>query len=309
MAEERLIDDDRDKDKDRKYRFRINEDGEEELEIAEEPEDEQQDAEGGLDIPEFEEDDEEAVDKTPEQLAAERERAERERAAREGNALALLQKAKAAMAEGKQSYALTLLDSAVKECGDIGEAYSLRMEILSEGYTSAARAEDCVDALDGYSEHVPADERGEISKKFAPVVRAALEEQEKKNALLKAENDEKKKERRLFFASGYKRALTRFSIALIPLILFVTLGIGFGSVMYADEGGVYYVLAIAFFVAAGISLVVSVFFARLLAAAARKVRVNESDSSTALGRQYLEGKRKEEVLRQLYDGIYQAGTK
>ena len=53
----------------------------------------------------------------------------------------------------------------------------------------------------------------------------------------------------------------------------------------------------------------SVFFARLLAAAARKVRVNESDSSTALGRQYLEGKRKEEVLRQLYDGIYQAGTK
>ena len=94
MAEERLIDDNRDKDKDRKYRFRINEDGEEELEIVEDPDNEpeeqtEQDV-GGLEVPEFKEDDEEAAVMTPEQLFAERQKAENERAARENKARALI---------------------------------------------------------------------------------------------------------------------------------------------------------------------------------------------------------------------------
>ena len=56
MAEERIIDD----DKDKKYRIRINEDGEEELEVIDLGMDEEQEEayETGLEIPEFEEDDE-----------------------------------------------------------------------------------------------------------------------------------------------------------------------------------------------------------------------------------------------------------
>ena len=60
MAEERLIDD----DKDRKYKIRIGENGEEELVLEGGDEDETV-----FDIPVFEEDDEEAVDLTPDMLA------------------------------------------------------------------------------------------------------------------------------------------------------------------------------------------------------------------------------------------------
>ena len=74
MAEERLIDD----DKDRKYRIRVNENGEEELEIID-PDD--VDEEPVFDMPDYEEDDEEAAILTPEQLAErERIKAEEERA-------------------------------------------------------------------------------------------------------------------------------------------------------------------------------------------------------------------------------------
>ena len=307
MAEERLIDDNRDKDKDRKYRFRINEDGEEELEIVEDPDNEpeeqtEQDV-GGLEVPEFNEDDEEAAVMTPEQLFAERQKAENERAARENKARELIAGAEAARDEGKNSYALTLLDSAQKECPDLGEIYSLKLQILTDNFTSAARAEECLDVIDGYKEYASAEVKSEISKKFAPVVRDRLEEVERKNVQLKAENDEKKTQRRLFFAEGYKKALVRFFIALIPFIIFVGLGIGFSSVMYSDKGGVLFVLTIVFFAIAGVALIATMILGRLLAIAARKVSRNENDSATALGREYLAGKSAEDVLKKLYEGV------
>ena len=75
MAEERLIDD----DKDRKYKIRKNEDGEEELVLDTDTAREEPEEEVSFEVPEFEEDDEEAAVMTPEQLAErERRRAEEE---------------------------------------------------------------------------------------------------------------------------------------------------------------------------------------------------------------------------------------
>ena len=67
MAEERLIDD----DKDKKYRIKINADGEEELVINEDAEEQTENVEEvAFEAPEQEDNDEEAAVLTPEQYAA-----------------------------------------------------------------------------------------------------------------------------------------------------------------------------------------------------------------------------------------------
>ena len=141
MAEERFIDD----DKDRKYRIRINEAGEEELEILENPEDEEPQEESydtGLEIPEFEEDDEEAADMTPEQLFKARKAQEEERAASIERAQEFIKKAEELYAEGKTEYALTSLDSAQKENSEAEGIYPLKLKILSKNFTSLSRLEE-----------------------------------------------------------------------------------------------------------------------------------------------------------------------
>ena len=121
MAEERFIDD----DKNRKYRIRINEAGEEELEIIDSGEEdgEQEPFETGLEVPEFEEDDEEAATMTPEQLFLARKQREEERAEKSHKAGELVQKAYALAEDGQEEYALATLDSAQNEFEELGECY------------------------------------------------------------------------------------------------------------------------------------------------------------------------------------------
>lgn len=152
MAEERFIDD----DKDRKYRIRINEAGEEELEILENPEEEEPQEESyetGLEIPEFEEDDEEAADMTPEQLFKARKAQEEERAASIERAQEFIKKAEELYAEGKAEYALTSLDSAQKENSEAEGIYPLKLKILSKNFTSLSRLEECIDAAEGHRDY------------------------------------------------------------------------------------------------------------------------------------------------------------
>lgn len=308
MAEERIIDDDEDKDKNKKYRFRINEDGEEELEIdeldEEEAAEERAEAEGDdFEIPEFEEDDEDAAAMTPEQLQAELKKQQEEQTARENRARELYNKALALMDEGDRMYALTTLDSATAEFADMGEIYPLKLRILTDDYTRLPEPGQLIAPAEGCRDHCTPAQRSEVSQKLTPLLHAELQKQERENVRLKEENEEKKAARRIKFAKKYRVALRNFVLAFVPFIIMLVLGIGFCSVRYADKGGTFLVLTIVFFSLAAVALIASIVMARFLAEAARRVRVNERDTSTAIGREYLQGAAREEELKKLTEII------
>lgn len=307
MAEERFIDD----DKDRKYRIRINEAGEEELEILENPEEEEPQEESyetGLEIPEFEEDDEEAADMTPEQLFKARKAQEEERAASIERAQEFIKKAEELYAEGKTEYALTSLDSAQKENSEAEGIYPLKLKILSKNFTSLSRLEECIDAAEGHRDYSTVEEKREISEKFSPVIERELEEQKAKNKAMYAENEGKKSERRVRFKAQLKKSVLHFALAFVPFLIFLCLGIGYSTIMFADRGGLYLILTIVFFALAAAMLIVSLILSRPLARDARRLRVNERDTSTAIGRAYLEGADRAGKLEELYSAIFFKGT-
>ena len=307
MAEERIIDDDEDKDKNKKYRFRINEDGEEELEIDEPEDDEPEEVAEGegddFEIPEFEEDDEDAAAMTPEQLQAELKKQQEEQTARENRARELYNKALALMDEGDRMYALTTLDSATAELADMGEIYPLKLRILTDDYTRLPEQGQLIAPAEGCRDHCTPAQRSEVSQKLTPLLHAELQKQERENVRLKEENEEKKAARRIKFAKKYRVALRNFVLAFVPFIIMLVLGIGFCSVRYADKGGTFLVLTIVFFSLAAVALIASIVMARFLAEAARRVRVNERDTSTAIGREYLQGAAREEELKKLTEII------
>lgn len=310
MAEERLIDDNTDKDKDKKYRFRINEDGEEELEIyggdeeEEEagPEDELVDS--GYEVPEFDDDDEEAAAMTPEQLFAERKKQEEERTAREMKAAELINKALSLRDGGNEEYALTSLDSAQKECPDNGGIYVLKLGILTKDFTDISRLDESIDAAAGCKTYASAEDKSRISAALSEKIKSELEAQRAQNAQLKADNEQKKSDRRTVFMSGFKVALRNFLFAFIPFVAFLCAAVALTPQMYSDKNGTMLALTIAMYALAGAAFIASVILARFVATSARRLKVNESNLSTALGRTYTEGTLRAEKLEKLYSLVH-----
>ncbi len=314
MAEERLIDDNTDKDKDKKYRFRINEDGEEELEIYGgdgEEEDEGPDDEltgSEYEVPEFDGDDEEAAAMTPEQLFAERKKQEEERNAREAKAEELIQKATGLFAEGNGEYALTSLDSAEKECPDIGGIYTLKLEILTRNFTDISRLDECCKAAEGCKKYSSAEDRSRISENLSALVKTSLGEQKARNAVLEAENEQKKAERREIFSARFKAALRNFLFGFVPFVAFLCAAFVLTPQMHADKSGTMMTAAIVLYALAGAAFIACAVLARFVTTAARRLKLNESNSSTALGRSYAEGALRAEKLEKLYSLIFFNGA-
>lgn len=279
MAEERLIDD----DKDRKYKIRKNADGEDELYIdLDDVEEERESVE--FEVPEFETDDEEAAVLTPEQFA-ERERLKREEEARNRiKCDELLSRAKQLIDE--QSYEGALY------C--IAEAEEL---IENDGYVAAVKLLAVTENLRSFSgEEVDAAVAG-VENNCNEEQKAALFEQLDKlnaqaNALtkevdgLQSVNEEKKAERRAVFVNKRKKSLIFFSATVVPFVVFLILGIYFATVMHAVKDGTNIILTFVFFGIAGALFVVLLFAAHMLWDSAKKVSLNEKNSSTKTGREY-----------------------
>lgn len=297
MAEERLIDD----DKDKKYRIRINEDGEEELEIVHGDDEEQEVAE--LEIPEFEEDDEEAVEMTPEELALARRKQEEELAAKRSKAEELLQKAVTLAEEGNVEYALTTLDSVRRECADLTEIYPLQLALLTKNFSDISRFDEVLAASSDLKKYCTAESIAEVGAKLAPAVQKELDARSKLNEQLKAENEGKKAERRVRFKAAFKKSLTLFLIPFVPFVALLCAAIYFSTIMFSDTEGVYLTVTIVLAALAALAFIISVILARPLARNARRVKLNERDSSTSLGRSYLEGVEQEQKLKELLNNL------
>lgn len=288
MAEERLIDD----DKDRKYRIRKNENGEEELVIIDDVEEEEDFPEYGVVTDEDEQlSEEELVLKNAER------RQNMQRKAEELKASAI-EKLAAGDFEGAQ-YALS---QAAELTEYDGELYYLQLKAYSRNMSNFLDLQKCVDAAAGVLEYTGEEQKEELNSASGPL-KERISDFEGKCAELSAENEAGKAERRAPFAAKRKRALTFLAGSAVPFVALFVLAIVFASMMFADKDGLFIILTIAFTVAAVISLFVTLFAFTRFHDANRKVKLNENDASTKVGRELISCREELENLKKIYSSF------
>lgn len=298
MAEERLIDD----DKDRKYKIRKNADGEDELIIDDTPDDEEESDIPVFNVPVLEEDDEEAALLTPEQQA-ERERLKaEEEAARAAKLSALIEKARENIDNLDFESAIYVLSQAEDIAGDNGEYFCLKLKALSRNFTDFISLESCAVAADGVREFAKDEDKAAL-KQLASAYPERIEEAEKATELLFEENELKKEERRSLFTEIKNKAKRNLLIAAAPFLLTLILTIVFSTIIFAAENGLFLILTITFAALTVVGLIFTLIALRGFLDAARNVKLNENDSSTRLGREYIEKKNELEFLKRIYSAL------
>ena len=287
MAEERLIDD----DKDRKYKIRKNADGEDELYIdLDEGEEEHESVE--FEVPEFDTDDEEAAVLTPEQFA-ERERLKREEEARNrAKCDELLSRARTLIDEQSYEGALYCISEAEELIENDGQTAVVKLLAVTENLRSFA-GKDVDVAVEGVENNCNDGQKAELSE-YLDKLNAEARTLTKEVDELQSVNEEKKAERRAVFVNKRKKSLIFFAAAGVPFVVFLILGIYFATIMHAVKDGTNIVLTFVFFGIAGVLFVVLLFAAHMLWDSAKKVSLNEKNSSTKTGREY--ESKKEQLL-------------
>ena len=288
MAEERLIDD----DKDRKYKIRINENGEEELVIIDDEDEEEElpaydvvtDEEEGLS-------EEELLKKAEERRQAARQKAETLKAS-----------AREKMEEGDFESAQYSLSQAAELIGEDGELYYLQLKAYSRGMTNFLELQKCVAAAEGVGKYSDGEQKKDLSSLSGPL-KERIAQFEEKSKSLSEENERGKEERRETFAVAKKRALIVFCCALVPFIALFVLAIVFSSMMASDLSEIYVLLTIVFSVAAVISLFIAVLTFYRYWTANRKVKLNEMDTATKIGRELISCNEELENLKSIYSSF------
>ena len=288
MAEERLIDD----DKDRKYRIRINENGEEELVVIDDVEEEEE-------LPAYSvvTDDEEELSEA--EIA---QRAEERRALAQRKAEELKATARGKIEEGDFEGAQYCLSQAQELTEYDGELYFLQLKAYSRGMTNFLDLQKCLDAADGVKEYCDEEQKKQL-KSLSEPLRARIAEFEQKCEKLGEENERGKEERRETFVSARKSALTLFVCTTVPFAALLVLAIVFSTMMFADLSGIYMILTIVFSIAAAIALFVNIFTFSRFWTANRKVKLNETDSATKIGREFISCNEELENLKSIYSSF------
>lgn len=286
MAEERLIDD----DKDKKYKIKINADGEEELVIEEgkEQDNAESSEEVSFEVPEVEENDEDAAVMTPEQYELKRERERKEREQSQAKARELVAKAEADCNEERYATALEYLQEAEKADGENGDIYALRMRVYTRDFTDYTQVIQAAESAEGVKNYASQETKSAINKKAAPSLEENISSLRGKVVALNKENEEKKAERAVIFNADRKKAAIIFACVALLFGASIALSLYFVSIMYTVSTGLYLVLACVFGGLAFILLIVLAFSARFLVTASRRVMLNNRNTSTELGRQLLE---------------------
>lgn len=302
MAEERLIDND--EDKDRKYRIRVNEDGEEELIIIadeKEAEAESEDSDG-FEVPELDSDDEEAAVMTPEQLA-ERDRIRRaEREMREKLVSQYLDRVRECIEENDYDGAVNALDLAEQEDEKNEDVALMKFKLLSRDFTDFSLTDECLEAARNVREYCREEQRAELFSQAEPLAKLIAETRDEADSLA-AENEKKREERRVAFNVRRMSALKKFIITCVPFIVFLALAIGFSTIMFSSQDGLYLIITIVFAVIAVGFFIATIVTLRKLWEAQHNIILNNKNSSTKLGRQSEEALRKYKSLCDIYDAL------
>lgn len=289
MAEERLIDD----DKDRKYRIRKNENGEEELVIID---DEEQDEE---ELPVFGvvTDDEE---KLSEEQLAEKTAEKRDRALKKAEELKAAAREK--IADGDFESAQYCLSEASELTEYDGELYYLQLKAYSRGMTNFLELQKCADAAEGVKEYSDSAQKEEL-KSLSEPLKARIGEFEEKCKKIGEENERGKEERRETFAKGARNSFVIFACTSVPFVALFAIAVVFASKMFSDLSDSYVVLTIVFAVLAAVSFFALLFTFKRFLSAKRKVRLNESDSATKIGREFISCSEELATLKKIYQSL------
>lgn len=288
MAEERLIDD----DKDRKYKIRINENGEEELVIVDTEEEEEE-------IPEYgvvtNEENSKSIEES-EDFAAQR---EKQQEIRKNKVLSLKHEGKLKLEKGDFEGA----QYAFFQAGDIteydGELYYLQLLASSRNMTDFLELDKCLSASEGVKEYSSDEQKAELLEKSQPL-KERISEFETNAAKLNEENEKGKAERREVFLNGRSRATLFLACAAVPFVVAAVLAIFFASKLVADSETLYIALTVAFGVLALALLVLTLVALNRFWTANRKVKLNEKNSSTRIGREYDACAEELEKLKTIY---------
>ncbi len=285
MAEERLIDD----DKDKKYRIKVNADGEEEL-VIEEGEEEQTEnvEEVAFEAPEQEENDEEAAVMTPEQYALKREQERIKREEMQAQARELISKAAKDCESDKLNTALEYLEQAEELDETNGDIYALRMRAYTRDFTDYTQVEKAAESADSVKNYTSAEVKQTLQKKAFTSLDENIASLRAKVKALNAENEEKKAERAVRFKADRKKAVTAFAFAFVAFVASCLLCGYFASIIYTVSTGNYLILTCVFAGISFILLIALAFAARYLNITCRRVRLNNRNTSTSLGRELLE---------------------
>ncbi len=295
MAEERLIDEDKDKN----YRLNDGKDGET---SSGDGGDNNEPAEDIAFVAD-EEQDEEAALLTPEQYAIKREREQKEREERCARARALVQDAVNDCKEEKFATALEFLEEAEELDESCGEIYSSRVRAYTRNFTDYSSVAKAAESAEGIKQYCSPQEKREIADKTGDEIEKNVAALRKEVASLNKENEEKKAERAVKFKRDMTISAVVFGGEFLILIAFFVLSLYFADIMYTVPTGLYIVLTCVFGALAFVALIFSVFGARSLVIACRRVKMNNRNTSTSLGRELLEKQAKLKAFLSLRDAI------
>lgn len=281
MAEERLIDD----DKDRRYKIRKNADGEDELyiddSIDETPEAEE------LFIVSDDEDEEELV-MMPEQIEARRLMQEEAEKLRREKLSVYVAKAEQKIAQSDFYGAIEELEAADEYAGGDGDYYAVKLMAYSCNLTDFTRGEECGEAADGVKNFASEERKAQL-KNLSAGLYSQIEQVRGEVTRLKEENNAAKSGRREIFLSRRNKALAFFAATFVPFAVFLILSAVFGGKIHAvNNDFTNLTLTIVFGALAGVNFIVLLVSLNKLWAGIRNVRLNESNFSTKLGREYEE---------------------
>ena len=297
MAEERLIDD----DKDRKYKIRKNADGEDELYIDLDGGEEEEQESIEFEVPEFETDDEEAAVLTPEQFA-ERARLKREEEAKNRAKVdGLLAHARQLIEEQSYEGALYCIEEAEEIFENDGQVAVVKLLATTENLRTFS-GEGAVSAVEGVENNCNREQTKELFEKL-DMLKAQAGGLKKEVESLQSVNEEKKAERREVFLKKRKNALIFFTATAVPFLVFLILGIYFASVMHAVKDGRNIVYTFVFFGIAGALFIVLLFASHMLWDSAKKVSLNEKNTSTRTGREYESKKKQLSLIERVVTAI------
>ena len=288
MAEERLIDD----DKDKKYRIRKNENGEEELVIIDDGEEEEE-------VPAYD-----VITDTDDNLSKEEiaERAAQRREIALKKAEELKATAREKIEEGDFESAQYALSQAHELTEYDGELYYLQLKAISRGMTNFLDLQKCVDAAEGVKEYSDREQKEEL-KSLSQPLKDRIGEFEEKCSKIGEENERGKAERRETFLKGRRNALIVLICTCVPFIALFAVAIAFTSMMLSDLSEIYVVLTIVFAVLAAVAFFALLFTLKRFLSANRKVKLNELDSATKIGREFISCSEELDLLKKIYSSL------
>lgn len=242
-----------------------------------------------FEFPDLEEDDEDLVGLSPEEAMALRKKKEEEEKARAEEYARCCEEARLLLESGSYHAAELKYEKAL---GLDGEAVDATVGYWQAKTSNFSEPDVLVgEYLESGYENLEGDlgyKAVEILKnKYKDVFNHRLQELETEKAPLQESFEEKQAARREIIGARLKKALLKFSLALVPTLLILTLTIIFGLNMFSTKTGELIIWTAVFAGVFVVGLIVTLVFTNKLLNVLRMHRANEKESSTEEGRKIL----------------------